>query len=309
MSSNEAYRAMNGGIGRLRGVAYDPSGSLAADGKTIRNAMTVDVEDYFQVSAFESFIRRAEWDRLPSRVQRNTERILELFEEHGVHGTFFALGWIAERHPSLIKKLVACGHELASHGYAHTRIYQQPLAEFREDVARTKKLLEDLGGCEVKGYRAASFSIRKDTLWAADILQEVGYVYSSSVYPVHHDLYGMPDASRFPYHHNGGNGLLEIPITTVKTMGQNLPMGGGGYFRIYPYGFFRRALRRVNHTEGQSGIFYFHPWEIDPDQPRQRNAGLKSRFRHYVNLHKTEPRLRQLLVDFQWGRIDEVFLK
>lgn len=277
-------------------------------GSHIRNAITVDVEDYFQVSAFEPYVSRAEWDRFPLRVQKNTERILELFEKEGVRGTFFTLGWVAERLPALVRRIVEFGHELASHGYAHVRVYQQRPEEFRQDVVRTKKLLEDLSGCEVRGYRAASFSIRNDTLWAADILQETGYLYSSSVYPVHHDLYGIPGAPRFPFRHNGGDGLREIPITTVRAMRQNLPVGGGGYFRIYPYGFFRRALRRVNRDEGQPVVFYFHPWEIDPDQPRPANIGLKSRFRHYVNLHKTEHRLRRLLVDFRWGRIDETCL-
>ncbi len=270
-----------------------------------RNAMTVDVEDYFQVSAFERHISRAQWERFPSRVERNTDRILDLFSEHEVRGTFFVLGWIAERHPGLIRRIADADHEIASHGYEHVRIFRQRPREFREDVTRTKKLLEDLSGCEVRGYRAASFSIRKDTLWSVEILQEVGYRYSSSIYPVHHDLYGIPNAPRFPFRHDG-NGLLEIPITTVKVLDQNLPVGGGGYFRIYPYGFFRRALSRVNRDEGQSAVFYFHPWEIDPDQPRQR-VGLKARFRHYVNLHRTESRLRRLLVDFRWGRVDEVF--
>ena len=273
----------------------------------LRNAMTVDVEDYFQVSAFDPYINHTDWDHFPSRVQANTERILDLFAENDVHGTFFVLGWIARKHPGIVRMIVDSGHELASHGFEHIRIYQQQPKAFRDDVIRTKKLLEDLGGCEVQGYRAASFSIRRDTLWAVEILQETGHRYSSSVYPVHHDLYGMPDASRFPFRHESG-GLLEIPITTVKALGQNLPIGGGGYFRIYPYGFFRRALRRVNIDEGQPGVFYFHPWEIDPGQPRQRNLGFKARFRHYVNLDKTERRLKNLLADFRWGRIDEVFL-
>jgi polysaccharide deacetylase family protein (PEP-CTERM system associated) len=233
----------------------------------IRNAITVDVEDYFQVSAFEPYISRANWDQFPLRVEKNTERILELFEMFGIRGTFFMLGWIAERIPGLARRIVESGHELASHGYAHVRVYQQMPEEFRQDVLRTKRILEDLGGCEVRGYRAASFSIRKDTLWAVDILQESGYLYSSSIYPVHHDLYGIPEAPRFPFRHNG-TGLHEIPISTVRALNQNLPVGGGGYFRIYPYGFFRRALHRVNRDEGQPVVFYFHPWEIDPDQPR-----------------------------------------
>ena len=280
---------------------------LGTSGGTVRNAITVDVEDYFQVSAFESHISRSQWEKLPARVEQNTNRILELFESKGVQGTFFTLGWIAERNPSLIRRIVDGGHELASHGYEHIRIYQQRPQEFRQDVSRTKMLLEDLSGCQVRGYRAASFSIRKDTLWAVDILQDTGHLYSSSVYPVHHDLYGIPDAPRFPFRHEG-DGLLEIPITTVKMLNQNLPVGGGGYFRIYPYGFFRRALQRVNNEEGRPAVFYFHPWEIDPGQPRQRAVGLKARFRHYVNLCKTERRLMQLLGEFRWGRMDKVFL-
>lgn len=281
----------------------------SARGLHIRNALTVDVEDYFQVSAFEPYITRTNWDNFPLRVEKNTERILELFEMVGVRGTFFTLGWIAERVPALVRRIVESGHELASHGYAHVRVHQQRRDEFKQDVVRTKKLLEDLGGCEVRGYRAASFSIRKDTLWAVDVLQETGHLYSSSIYPVHHDLYGIPQAPRFPFRHNGGDGLHEIPITTVRALRQNLPVGGGGYFRIYPYGFFRRALRRVNRDEGQPVVFYFHPWEIDPDQPRLPHVGLKSRFRHYVNLHKTEQRLWRLLADFRWGRVDETCLR
>ncbi len=274
----------------------------------LRNAITVDVEDYFQVSAFEPHISRNQWNQFPARVEQNTDRILELFDTHGVYGTFFTLGWIAERNPSLIRRIVDSGHELASHGYQHIRIYQQGPQEFRQDVTRTKKLLEDISGCRIQGYRAASFSIRKDTLWAVDILQETDHLYSSSIYPVHHDLYGIPDAPRFPFRHNNG-GLLEIPITTVRMLNQNLPIGGGGYFRIYPYGFFRRALQRVNQEEGKPAVFYFHPWEIDPDQPRQSDIGFKARFRHYMNLHKTESRLGQLLADFRWGRVDKVFLR
>lgn len=276
-------------------------------GQGMRNAITVDVEDYFQVSAFDAYIDRGDWNNFPSRVEANTERILSLFAEHQVSGTFFVLGWIAERYPALVRRIVESGHELGSHGYGHVRIYQQKPQEFRDDVMRTKRLLEDISGIEVRGYRAASFSIRHDTLWAVDILRDVGHIYSSSVYPVHHDLYGMPEASRFPFQHET-SGLLEIPITTVKALGQNLPIGGGGYFRIYPYGFFRRALRRVNINEGQPGVFYFHPWEIDPEQPRQQKLGPTARFRHYVNLDKTEKRLRNLLADFRWGRVDEVFL-
>lgn len=269
--------------------------------------MTVDVEDYFQVSAFEPTIRRSEWDALPGRVERNTEQILELFAERRTRATFFMLGWIAERYPKLVRRIVEAGHELASHGYGHIRVIQQRPEEFKEDVSRTKKLLEDLSGCQVHGYRAASFSIGAKTLWALDALQEAGYHYSSSIYPVRHDLYGMPEAPRFAFRH-GEAAFLEIPITTVRLLGQNIPVGGGGYFRIYPYAFSRWALHRVNNHEAQPGVFYFHPWELDPAQPRQRGIGLKTRFRHYTNLARMEGRVRRLLTDFSWGRIDEVFL-
>ena len=279
----------------------------AVGASPVRNAMTVDVEDYFQVSAFESYISREEWERLPSRVERNTDRILELFAQHGVRGTFFVLGWIAERYPVLISRIVASGHELASHGYAHVRVTETDPEDFRQDVTRTKGLLEDAGGCEVKGYRAASFSIGAANLWALDVLHDAGYKYSSSIYPVRHDLYGMPEASRFPFLH-ASDGLLEVPITTSRMLGRNLPMGGGGFFRIYPYCFYRWALRRVNASEGQPGVFYFHPWELDPGQPRQTGIGFKSRFRHYLNLDRMERRLSRLLDDFRWDRMDQVFL-
>ena len=274
---------------------------------TLVNAMTVDLEDYFQVSAFEPHISRNQWDSLPARIQGNTDRILLLFAEHGVSATFFALGWVAERYPGLIRRIVSEGHELASHGYSHRRVGSQAPGEFRQDVMRTKQMLEDIGGCPVRGYRAASFSIGADTLWALDILREAGYQYSSSVYPVSHDHYGMPDASRFRFRHPP-DGLLEIPITTARVLGRNLPIGGGGYFRLYPYRFYRWALRRVNVAERQSGIFYFHPWELDPDQPRPSGIGLKTRFRHYLNLQRMEARIRRLLTDFEWGRMDQVFL-
>lgn len=273
----------------------------------MHNAMTVDVEDYFQVSAFEGHIDRDDWDRIPCRVERNTERILDLFEARGARATFFVLGWVAERYPGLLRRMVASGHEVASHGFAHVRVTQQQPAEFHEDVERTKKILEDACGHEVRGFRAASFSIGRDNLWALDTLQEAGYHYSSSIYPVHHDLYGMPEAPRFPFRHREG-GILEVPITTVPVLGRNLPCGGGGYFRLLPYGYSRWAFRRVNRREGRPAVFYFHPWEIDPGQPRQRGIGAKTRFRHYVNLGRMERRLERLLGDFRWDRMDAVFL-
>lgn len=272
------------------------------------NAMTVDVEDYFQVSAFEPYIPRDRWDQTPQRVERNTHRILDLFAAQGDKATFFTLGWVAERHPALIRRIVAEGHELASHGYAHIRVTQQTPAQFREDVTRTKALLEDLGGVAVQGYRAASYSIGAGNLWALAELEQAGYRYSSSIYPIRHDLYGMPEAPRFAFHPANAPTLLEVPITTVTVFGQTLPCGGGGFFRLWPYALSRWALRRVNQSDRQSGIFYFHPWEIDPDQPRQPGINFKTRLRHYLNLSRMERRLQALLRDFRWDRMDRVFL-
>jgi polysaccharide deacetylase family protein (PEP-CTERM system associated) len=276
---------------------------------SITNAMTVDVEDYFQVSAFESAISRDAWDKMPCRVEKNMEKILAMFGDAGIRATFFTLGWVAERYPNLVRDIVAQGHELASHGYSHVRVTQQQPAEFRADVIKTKKMLEDISGVSVKGYRAASYSIGASNLWALDELSEAGYNYSSSIYPVHHDLYGMPEAPRFAFHPCGEDGILEIPITTIRFRGKNIPCGGGGFFRLYPYIFSRWALRRVNGVDGQPGMFYFHPWEIDPDQPKQKGISMRARFRHYLNLPRMEDRLRSLLKDFSWGRMDEIFLR
>ncbi len=274
---------------------------------TVTNAMTVDVEDYYQVSAFEPHVNRAQWSNYESRVERNTERILELFAAHRVHATFFTLGIVAERHSGLVRRILAAGHELASHGYSHVRVTQQRPDEFRADVIRTKKLLEDVGGCAVRGYRAASYSIGAANLWALDVLQETGHAYSSSIYPIRHDLYGMPGAPRFAFRHNG-TGLLEIPVTTVRVLNQTLPCGGGGYFRLLPYRVSRWAMQRVNRRDRQACVFYFHPWEIDPEQPRPSDLRLKTRFRHYLNLDRMEARLARLLRDFRWARMDKVFL-
>lgn len=271
----------------------------------LMNALTVDVEDYFQVSALAPLIARTSWEARECRVERNVERLLALFAERHAHATFFTLGWVAERYPHLIKTIVAGGHELASHGYGHLRASEQSREEFHQDVRRAKLLLEDLGGTPVQGYRAPSFSIGHSNPWAFDVLLENGYRYSSSIYPVKHDHYGMPDAPRFPYQPRPG--LTEIPVTTARLLGRNLPAGGGGYFRLAPYGMSRWALRRVNAVDGQPAIFYFHPWEIDPEQPRVPGTSWKTRFRHYVNLGKTESRLGRLLRDFRWGRVDEVF--
>jgi polysaccharide deacetylase family protein (PEP-CTERM system associated) len=270
--------------------------------------MTVDVEDYFQVSAFESVISRDEWENIPARVVENTRRVMDLFDEGRVKATFFMLGWIAERNPDLVRRIVEGGHELASHGYSHTRATQQTPDQFRDDVTRTKAILEDLSGIEVRGYRAASYSIGSTNLWALDILGEAGYAYSSSIYPIQHDLYGMPEAPRFKFLPKGSGGILEVPVTTVQLAGRRFPCGGGGFFRLYPYRLSRWAIRRVNREECEPALFYFHPWEIDPKQPRQRGVSLRTRLRHYINLDRTEERLRRLLSDFHWDRMDAVFL-
>ena len=269
--------------------------------------MTVDVEDYFQVSAFESKIDRSDWDDIPARVENNTDAILELFSDHDVRATFFVLGWVAERFPGLLRRIVEQGHEVASHGYSHVRATTQAPGEFRDDVSQTKQLLEDVTGQSIRGFRAASFSIREDNLWTTDILAEVGYEYSSSIYPVRHDLYGMPDAPRFPFRHAGSN-LLEIPISTIRLGRLNFPCGGGGYFRLLPFRYFRWCLQRLNNGEKQSAVFYFHPWEIDARQPRLSGIPLKTRVRHYLNLGKTASRLAHLLQEFAWDRVDKVFL-
>ena len=272
----------------------------------ITNALTIDVEDYFQVSAFAPHIARSEWNARECRVERNVDRILAMLDAHGTKATFFTLGWIAERYPQLVRRLVAEGHELASHGYGHERASDLSVAAFRNDIESAKKILEDLGGVEVRGYRAPSFSIGHANLWAFDCLADAGYRYSSSIYPIRHDHYGMPDAPRFA--HQQPSGLLEVPITTLRLFEQNLPSSGGGYFRLLPYALSRWMLRRVNSQDAQAAIFYFHPWEIDAAQPRIAGIGAKTRFRHYLNLHRMEDRLDRLLGDFKWGRMDEIFL-
>jgi polysaccharide deacetylase family protein (PEP-CTERM system associated) len=274
----------------------------------LSNAMTVDVEDYFQVSAFEPHIDRDRWDTYPCRVERNVETILELFERHDARATFFTLGWVAERYPELVRKIVDHGHEMASHGLAHARVNTQDATQFRDDVKRSKSLLEDIGGVAVSGYRAASFSIGDATPWAFDVLAEEGYRYSSSIYPIRHDHYGMPDAPRFAYRPNPRDPFIEVPITTLSLFGQNLPCGGGGYFRLLPYALSRWALKRVNETDRAPCILYFHPWEIDPEQPRIPGVSPKTKFRHYINLGRMQDRLTAALKDFHWTRMDEIFL-
>ncbi len=273
---------------------------------TIRNAMTVDVEDYFQVQAFAGCVSRAEWDGFPRRVEANVDRILAQFDRADVKATFFTLGWIAERHPAMVRRIVAAGHELASHGWDHTRADSQNPEEFRQDVSRAKATLEDIGGVEIAGYRAATFSIGARNLWAFGVLRETGHRYSSSINPIAHDLYGMPGASRTPFQPDG-DGFWEIPMTTVRAFGRNWPCSGGGYFRLLPSFLYRLGLARVHETDRQPGIFYFHPWEIDQDQPRIPGAGWKSRLRHYTNLSRMEADLDDILRRFAWGRMDNVY--
>ena len=271
----------------------------------VTNALTIDVEDYFQVSAFAPHIPRSDWPTRECRVERNVDRILAMLSQHETKATFFALGWIAERYPELIRRIVAEGHELASHGYGHERASEQTAAAFFADINLAKLILEDLAGQEVKGYRAPSFSIGQHNLWAFDCLERAGYRYSSSIYPIRHDHYGMPDA---PRHAHAVGGLLEVPATTLRFLNRNWPASGGGYFRLMPYGLSRWMLRRVNHVDQLAAVFYFHPWEIDADQPRIPGISAKTRFRHYVNIHRMEARLNRLLGDFQWGRMDHLFL-
>jgi polysaccharide deacetylase family protein (PEP-CTERM system associated) len=274
--------------------------------REVVNALTVDVEDYFQVWALAPWFPRSKWDSAPCRIERNVERILALLEEAGTKATFFTLGWIAERYPELVRRIAADGHEIASHGYAHARVDDLQRESFHADILLAKAILEDVTGAEVRGYRAPSFSIGTETEWAHDCILEAGYRYSSSVYPIRHDHYGIPDAPRFAYYSRPE--LLEVPITTTRFLDRNWPAGGGGYFRLLPYPVSRWSIRRVNDVEEQPAIFYFHPWELDPEQPRVKGAGLRTRVRHYLNLGETERRLRRLLGDFQWGRVDRVFL-
>ncbi len=270
--------------------------------------MSVDVEDYFQVSAFRPYVAPEDWDRQPLRVERNVRLILEIFAATGVRATFFWLGWVAERVPGLVREVAAAGHEIASHGYRHIRVHDQQPAEFRADVARTKALLEDLSGQQVTGYRAASFSLTADCLWALEELGEAGYRYSSSINPVRHDHYGMREAPRFPFSFDGYP-LVEIPVTTMELGGFRFPCGGGGFFRLLPYWWSRWALGRVCRGEGRPAVFYFHPWELDPGQPRIGGIDLRTRFRHYVNLARFEGKLRRLTGDFRWAPVGEVFAR
>lgn len=269
------------------------------------NCMSIDVEDYFQVSAMAPYIARSDWENMPCRVERNIDRLLALFDRHGAKATFFVLGWLADRYPAMVRRIVAGGHELSSHGYSHIRATDQVEQDFFEDIVRAKGVLENIGGVGVLGYRAPSFSIGTTNLWAFDAIARAGYVYSSSVYPVNHDHYGDPNAPRFAYQQQSG--LLEIPIATTSFFGRNLPAGGGGYFRLLPYLLSRAAIERINRRDNKPVVFYLHPWEIDPEQPRVMFLDIKTRFRHYINLSRTEGRLERLAADFRWDRIDRSF--
>lgn len=272
----------------------------------ITNALTIDVEDYFQVSAFAPYIQRSQWETQECRVERNVQRILALLAQSQTQATFFTLGWVAQRYPQLVRDIVAQGHELASHGYGHERASDLDRAAFKQDVESAKKILEDIGGVAVQGYRAPSFSIGKNNLWAFDELLAAGYRYTSSVYPIAHDHYGMPDWPRFAQPVR--EGLLEVPVTTLRKFNRNFPSSGGGYFRLLPYALSRWMIQQVNAQDRQAAIFYFHPWEIDVGQPRVPGIDAKTRFRHYVNIGRMDDRLQQLLADFRWGRMDHIFL-
>jgi polysaccharide deacetylase family protein (PEP-CTERM system associated) len=271
------------------------------------NALTVDVEDYYHVSAFARHIRREDWPALESRVDRNTHRLLDCFDTYGVRATFFMLGVVAEQSPTLVREIHNRGHEVASHGYAHDLVYNQTLQSFREETSRSKALLEDLTGTAVLGYRAASYSITRRSLWALDVLRDAGFAYDSSIFPIRHDRYGIVDFPRFPHVVRGedGDGMIEFPLSTVSLWGRNLPIAGGGYLRILPAAFTHWGIARVNHREGQPVIIYLHPWEVDPDQPQQA-VGWITRFRHYRNLHRMEERVINLLGRFEFSTVARV---
>ena len=265
----------------------------------ITNYLTIDVEDYFQVSAFENQIKPEDWPQYESRVNKNTRNILTTLDRYNVKATFFIVGWIAEKHPELVREIDRRGHEIGCHSYRHQRITTLSKDSFRQDTQKSKDILEEIIGRKVRGYRAPSYTITKKTLWALDILAELGFEYDSSIFPVYHDTYGIPDAPRFSYEIKE-LGLIEYPISTAKILGRNVPVAGGGYFRLFPYWFTKAALGRINSREGKPFVFYLHPWEIDPEQPRINSAGLLSRFRHYVNLSKTKDRFDLLLQDFKF---------
>lgn len=285
----------------------DATLSVGADGQVV-NAFSIDVEDYFQVAAFDDVISRREWDGFEPRVEENCRWLLQFLEEHEVKATFFVLGWVAERWPDLVREIPLRGHELASHGYDHRRVTTQTPSEFREDVAKTKRILEDLAGVEVLGYRAPTYSIVRETLWALDVILEEGYSYDSSIFPIHHDLYGIPGAQRFPWvvRERGDSRLWEFPISTGRLFGVNFPFIGGGYTRLLPWHFVRWGMRRLNFGERRPAMVYLHPWEVDPEQPRQKAARRMSRLRHYRNLALTKKRLHKLAEEFRFTTVREV---
>ncbi|MBF0186511.1 MAG: DUF3473 domain-containing protein [Magnetococcales bacterium] len=287
-----------------------PNSTEAPD--RIVNAFTVDVEDYYQVSAFEKHIDRSQWPQWPSRVEANTERLLQLCDDHGVQGSFFILGCVAERSPQLVRRIAEAGHEIASHGYAHIRVSDQTPDQFLEDVSRTRHILEEISGQPVIGYRAASYSIDARSLWALSLLHRAGYRYSSSIYPIHHDHYGMREAPRFPFRLQSGEGgtepcVPELPITTLEVGNRRLPCGGGGWFRLLPFAVHAWMFNRILRSDHHPGLFYCHPWELDADQPRVPDLPAKTRFRHYVNLSRMPHKIDQLLGAFRWSRMDRVF--
>ena len=289
-----------------RKMIQSHSSNRATEQRTI-NALSVDVEDYFQVAAFDDVIDRHDWDRFESRVEKNSRGLMELFAEHDVEATFFILGWIAERCPSLVREIRDGGHEVACHGYDHRRVTSQTPEEFRADVRLSKKILEDITGAEVLGYRAPTYSVVSDTLWALDVLLEEGFLYDSSIFPIRHDRYGIPDAQRFPsiVRENGDSALWEFPISTLRLAGLKIPFVGGGYTRHFPRAFVHWCMRRLNSVEGQAAVVYIHPWEIDPEQPRQP-APMLTRIRHYRNLGKTRERLAALLREFRFTTMRRV---
>ncbi|WP_418889431.1 XrtA system polysaccharide deacetylase [Parasphingorhabdus flavimaris] len=282
--------------------------SFATAGKAdaLLNAMSVDIEDWFQVGAFETVIDRADWDQLEHRVERNSEAVLELFDEAGIRATFFTLGWVAERYPALMQKIAAAGHEIANHGYDHARVFTLTPDQFRDDLDRSRKILQDTSGQKVAGYRAPSFSIDQRTPWAHEILAEQGYAYSSSVAPINHDHYGWAGSPRFAWKPVEQSGFIELPVTTVKLGNRVFAAGGGGFFRLLPYPLYERSIRKMHNDDGRGAIFYFHPWEIDPGQPRVGDAPIKSKLRHYTNLRHMRAKLLRAGQDFKWGRVDEL---
>ncbi|MEL7217351.1 MAG: XrtA system polysaccharide deacetylase [Pseudomonadota bacterium] len=270
------------------------------------NGLSVDVEDWFQVGAFENVIERGDWNAIKTRVENNVDRILDLFAEADVHATFFTLGWVAQRHPAMIRRIAEAGHELASHGYDHARVFTFDRPTFAEDIRKARQIIEDCSGQKVTGYRAPSFSIDQRTPWAFMELAEQGYAYSSSVAPISHDHYGWPEAPRFAFKPIPWADIVELPVTTAMLGGRRVPAGGGGFFRVLPYAFSRWAIRQVNRRDERPAVFYFHPWEIDPDQPRVPNAPMRSKLRHYTGLEQMADKLRDLVHEFRWGRMDMV---